>query len=114
MTKFNKIIQHLLRKRTKPEITWMDKYTIEFTIEDKLYKKYFMLHYQDTFTEEDENSSVWNYKHGRPLNKYYRLYYCQENVPQRGNLVTIEDEKWFQTEYEVIDEIKRLCKNWKY
>ena len=115
-TCFEKVVAHINRKRIKPEIKWIDKYTFEFTVETDRYKKYFRIHYQDSSTEE-ENASVWNdstrYLYPRNRRQRYNVYFFQDLVPMRGNLGEVEGDRWFETEEETVEEIKRLCRNWR-
>ena len=114
MQKFEKIEKHVRSKRTHPKIKYLDDYTIEFTVETNFYDKYFRIHYQDSITES-QNASKWNGRctFPRDRNQHYNVYFCQENVPMSGRFVTITGDRWFQTEEDVIDEIKRLCRNWQ-
>ena len=112
----NTIISHLRRKRPAPVIKQLDQYTIEFTVETDRYAKYFRVHYQDSHTEA-ERVSAWDrsahYLFPRDRGQHYNIYFRQELVPMRGDLVEISGDRWFCTEEETVEEIKRLCRNWR-
>lgn len=110
---FDKIKKYCKRKKEKPTVNHLDEYTIEFTVENNLYSKYFRIHYQEDGTK---GTSDWDIVSDFPVRKkcqHYLVYFYQDNYPYKGSLIDITGQRWFYNETDALDEVRRLCKNWK-
>ena len=106
--RFEKIKQHLSRKRTdRVEIEYESENYLQFTVKGKWFEKYFAIHYRDGFSKEDSLTME------RQRGYHYYMQFSQPDYPQNGNLVEISDWSWYQTEEDIIEQIKRFCRNWR-
>ena len=108
---FEKIKAHLNRKRDTIIIEEENDWNIAFTVSNGIFRKHFYICYLDSFSP-DLNSTA-NLRRERPMYKYYWMSFTQENYPQQQRFVTIADMSWYADEDDVIDAIKRFCRNWR-
>ena len=105
---FREILKHLSRKRVDDvEISTLENNFLQFTVKNKWFEKFFTVHYRDGFSEDDSLAKE------RPRGFYYYMQFEQPNFPQKGYLVEIGDWNWYQTEDDVIDAVRRFCRNWR-
>ena len=56
---------------------------------------------------------AWNLPASAVQSSQYWMLFEQENYPQQGRFVTISDTSWYANEEEVIDAVKKFCRNWR-
>ena len=117
MQNFNEIKKHLARKRNvKVEITEDKPEMLQFTVTGDRYEKLLTVFYRDGNSEDDESFQALI--EPRPMWHHYYVFLSQEMVPfcdRWGNqeFGTVEGGQWCLDEEDALDEIKRLCRNWR-
>ena len=108
---FRNVLKHLSRKRDEVKIIEQTENVLEFEVTNGYFEKWFRIIYLGD--EENADKSFENLRKQRPMYMHYFISFCQTDYPQRGRFVNIEDTRWLPNEEEVLDTIKRYCKNWR-
>lgn len=108
---FEELKKHLSRKKDKVVIEEENNWRIKFTVSNPAFEKFFSVCYLDSFSPDIPGTR--NLRRERPRYKYYWMLFEQENYPQQGRFFTISDTSWYANEEEVIDAVKRFCRNWR-
>ena len=108
---FEELKRHLSRKRDKVVIEEENNWRIKFTVSNPVFEKYFTVCSLDSFSPDIQGTR--NLRRERPMYKYYWMSFTQENYPQKQQSVTIADMSWYSDEEDVINAIKRFCRNWR-
>ena len=108
---FEKIKVHLNKKRDTVIIEEENDWNIAFTVSNGIFRKHFYVCYLDPSSPDLKSTA--NLRRERPMYKYYWMSFVQENYPQQQQFVTITDMSWYSDEEDVIDAIKRFCRNWR-
>lgn len=108
---FEEIKAYLNRKKDRVVFEEENDWNITFTVNNDIFIKHFYICYLDSFSPDLESTE--NLRQERPMHKYYWMSFTQENYPQQQRFVTIADMSWYFDEEDVIDAIKRFCRNWR-
>ena len=108
---FEQLKKHLTRKRDAVNIMKETPDMIEFTVSNKFFEKWFHVRYLDSFSEDEP--STRHLQKERPRGHHYWMSFDQENYPQKGRFVTITDMSWYADEEDLVQAVKRFCRNWR-
>ena len=108
---FEKIKEHLQRKRDEVVIKEENSWMMKFVVKGKFFEKHF---YVIDFKSPDiDLDATKNLRESRPMHKRYWMTFVQENYPQWGQFVTITNISWYASQEDVLETIKRFCRNWR-